>query len=246
MSSAIRLTVSLAAGSSDTQHRAVGSLGPDAHMYSLDEPFKPTQEEKEITRTILKHTDRESLAVLTADAARAIPPLVHLSQPTVVTLWKLVDTEDAGFLNTNQVAQLVRLIGYAQTAERNLSRTLLRKPGPTCRIDGWTVPPGTNFEKPCSEEEEILVKAILRENDPEGLGIIEGSKSKPLLRRSGLPNETLARIWEIVDQSKRGFLVADDIKRVLRLVSCAQRDLPLHSRQYENRTSASPSPSKSV
>lgn len=160
--------------------------------------------------------------------------MVHLSQSTFASLWKIVDTENAGFLSFKQISQLVRLIGYAQTDEPNISRTLLRKPGPTCRIDGWTVPLGKKFEKPCSEEEEILVKAIMRESDPEGLGIIEGLKAKPLLRRSGLPNETLARIWEIVDESKRGFLVADDLKRILRLISCAQRNLPLHSRQYEN------------
>ncbi|KAG8755665.1 hypothetical protein FRC14_003774 [Serendipita sp. 396] len=193
----------------------------------------PTKGESDIARAILEHTDRESLAVLTTDAARELPVRVHLPESTMRAIWSIVDSEKAGFLSFKQVTRLVRLVGYAQTREP-IKRELLRTAGPTCRIDEWTVPLGKTFEKPCNEEEQILVNAIMKEADPDGFGILDGNAAKNVMSRSGLPNGTLAEIWEIVDEGQRGFLEARDLKRIIRLISCAQRGERLHARQYEN------------
>ncbi|KAG8834455.1 hypothetical protein FRC17_008677 [Serendipita sp. 399] len=194
----------------------------------------PTKEESDIARVILQHTDRESLAVLTSDAARELSARVHIPPSTMSAIWNILDNDKAGFLNFKQVTRLVRLVGYAQTREP-INRELLRTAGPICRIDEWTVPKGKSFENPCNEEEQILVDAIMKEADPDRFGILDGNSARNVMCRSGLPNDILAEIWEIVDEAKRGFLDATDLKRILRLISCAQRGERLHARQYENR-----------
>jgi hypothetical protein len=195
----------------------------------------PTKDELEIARIILKHVDKDSLVVLTGDAARDLQPLVKLPAPTLAQIWSIVDPTGAGFLKFDEIVQFVRLIGYAQINEPNISRSLLRKAGPVARIDGWTAPKGTSYDKPCDEPEKMLLEAIMREADPDGYGILDGDAAKTVLRRSGLPNGTLSEIWDLVDDTQKGFLQAGDLRRALRLISCAQRGLRLHPRQYENR-----------
>lgn len=187
----------------------------------------PTKDELEIARIILKHVDKDSLAVLTGDAARDLQPLVKLPAPVLAQIWSIVDPTGAGFLKFNEIVQFVRLIGYAQTNEPNISRSLLRKAGPVARIDGWTAPKGTSYDKPCDEPEKMLLEAIMREADPDGYGILDGDAAKTVLRRSGLPNGTLSEIWDLVDDTQKGFLQAGDLRRALRLISCAQRGLRL-------------------
>lgn len=207
------------------------SQHPDLSLSSMQ---PPTSEERNVADIILQRTDKDSLAVLTGDAARAIQPLVHLPPNILGKIWNIVDQNGTGFLTFDQITQFVRLIGYAQTNEP-LTRSLLRKPGPECRIDGWTHPKDKNWEQPCSDEEFLLLEAIIKENDKEGYEILDGPTAKAVLRRSGLPNETLGEIWDIIDDPPKGFLVATDLRKALRLISCAQRGLRLHRRQYETR-----------
>jgi hypothetical protein len=196
----------------------------------------PTPDEQRAARIILQNTDKDSLALLTGESARLLQPLVHLPASTLSKIWNLVDQEGTGFLTFDQIPQFVRLIGYAQTNEP-LTHALLRKPGPECRIDGWTHPKGMNWEQNCSEEEKELVIAIMNENDKEEYGVLDGTTAKAVLRRSGLPNEILGEIWDLVDDPPKGFLVDKDLKKALRLISCAQRGLKLHKRLYEHRKS---------
>lgn len=208
---------------------------PSAVSQRITSMQAPTPDEQRAARIILQNTDKESLAILTSESARLLQPLVHLPANILSKIWSLIDQEGTGFLTFDQIPQFVRLIGYAQTNEP-LTRSLLRKPGPECRIDGWTHPKDMNWEQKCSEEELGLVVAIMNENDKEQYGVLDGTTAKAVLRRSGLPNEILGEIWDLVDDPPKGFLVDKDLRKALRLISCAQRGIKLHKRLYEHRT----------
>jgi hypothetical protein len=216
----------------------------------------PTKEEKNSAWQILIATDPDSHAVLTRDAAiTKLLPRLRLpttSNPngttssaldTFKTAWHVIDslTSQEGFMKIEQVAQLVRLMGYAQIGEVIAGADLgdisnmLRKPGPSCRIYGWTVPDGKSFDNPPSPQEAMLADAILIEGGKYQYRILDGEASRDVFRRSGLDNRTLAIIWELVDAEARGFLDEKGVLRMLRLISCAQRRLRLHARLYEDR-----------
>lgn len=195
----------------------------------------PTSEEILVTTEILKRVDKDQLGVLTAQQAKGLLSLVQLPIEILREIWSIVDTDSAGFLTEPQIQQFVRLLGYAQT-EEPIRRTLLRSAGPVCRIQGWTVKKGQVFEEPCDEEEQQLVTLIMDEADPDHYGVLDGATARDILKRSGLPTPILGKIWDIVDNPPKGFLVANDLKRCLRLVSCAQKGERIHSRLYEKRT----------
>ena len=213
----------------------------------------PTQEEITTSRRILLETDPSSLAVVTYDAAKdKLFPRLRLSKTaspdgsmisgieTFETAWRVVDSSQDGFLKMKEVAQLVRLMGYAQTgevitgADMGDISNMLRRPGPSCRIYGWTIPEDKSFDKPPSPAEAMLVDAILIEGGKHEYGVLDGDAAKDVFRRSGLDNKTLAVIWELVDHDGRGFLEEKGVLRMLRLISCAQRGLRVHARSYEN------------
>jgi hypothetical protein len=216
----------------------------------------PTKEETNSAWKILMGTDPDSHAVLTHDAAiTKLLPRLRLpttSNPdgttssaldTFETAWHVIDnlTSQEGFMKKEQVAQLVRLMGYAQIGEVITGADLgdisnmLRKPGPSCRLYGWTVPAGKSFDNPPSPQEAMLADAILIEGGKYQYRILDGEASRDVFRRSGLDNQTLAIIWELVDAEARGFLDEKGVLRMLRLISCAQRRLRLHARLYEDR-----------
>lgn len=214
----------------------------------------PTQEETTTSRKILLETDPSSLAVLTYDAAKTrLFPRLRLSNTlnkdnttstgleTFETAWRVIDSSQEGFLRKKEVAQLVRLMGYAQTGETIAGAdmgdisNMLRRPGPSCRIYGWTIPEERSFVKSASPAEAMLVDAIMIEGGKYDYGVLDGEAAKGVFRRSGLDTKTLAMIWELVDEGGRGFLEEKAVLRMLRLISCAQRGLRLHARQYENR-----------
>jgi epidermal growth factor receptor substrate 15 len=136
---------------------------------------------------------------------------------------------------------------YAQV-RAPITAELFRQPGPLVRIDGWNVPEGedaiatkSDQEKDVTEtaeidEQRLLVEALMKEEDKDGFGILNQTDAAKILRRSGLPDEDLAIIWDLVDKEHRGFLGKGDLKRALRLVSCVQRGYSLHAGQYEKRT----------
>jgi epidermal growth factor receptor substrate 15 len=227
----------------------------------------PTQEEITSSRKILIETDPDSHAVLTHDAAvsRLFPRLrlAQTSNPdgtsisaldTFETAWHVIDslTTQRGFMGEKQVALLVRLMGYAQTGELIAGADLgdinnmLRKPGPSCRVYGWTIPEGKSFDKSPSPEEAMLADAIMIEGGKYQYGVLDGEAAREVFRRSGLDNRTLATIWELVDAECRGFLVEKGVLRMLRLISCAQRGLRLHARLYESREHRSEASSASM
>jgi len=216
----------------------------------------PIQDEITSSRKILIETDPDSRAILTHDAAVALLfPRLRLPRTSspggtktdglenFETAWRVIDSlaSQEGFMRQDQVMQLVRLMGYAQTGEKIAGADLkdisnmLQRPGPSCRIYGWTVPEGHSFEKAPSPEEAMLADAILIEGGKYQYGILDGEAARDVFRRSGLDNTTLASIWELVDEDGRGFLKEKEVFRMLRLISCAQRGLRLHARQYENR-----------
>jgi epidermal growth factor receptor substrate 15 len=193
-----------------------------------------TSDEERTARIILQHTDKDSLTVLTRESAQLLQPLVHLPTNILSKIWDIVDQDETGFLTSDQIPRFVRLIGYAQTNEA-LTRTLLQKPGPECRIDGWTHPKDKEWVQHSNEEELELLVAIMRENDKDNYGMLDATTAKAVLGRSGLPNEILGEIWDLVDDPPKGFLVIHDMRKALRLISCAQRGMKLHRRLYEHR-----------
>lgn len=66
---------------------------------------------------------------------------------------------------------------------------------------------GTSELPPLTEEDKLKFMQIFERSCPEN-GILTGLRSQEVLARSGLPDTTLAAIWELADVEDRGYLDA--------------------------------------
>ena len=76
-------------------------------------------------------------------------------------------------------------------------------------------------------ELEKLAHKLFEFLDPQNSKILSGKKIFPLFSSSGLPTKTLARVWEISAQGKKGIDVTQ-FELALRIISLAQSGIPLN------------------
>eukprot|EP00931_Biecheleriopsis_adriatica_P026432 TRINITY_DN16089_c0_g1_i1.p1 TRINITY_DN16089_c0_g1~~TRINITY_DN16089_c0_g1_i1.p1 ORF type:complete len:673 (-),score=158.34 TRINITY_DN16089_c0_g1_i1:10-2028(-) len=88
-------------------------------------------------------------------------------------------------------------------------------------LPGYSPPPplpGVHF----SPAELEYYQQLFAHADPDRKGYIEGQASAQFLMLSGLPQETLSRIWELADSNSQGFLTSEGFSVACRLVAWAQ------------------------
>ncbi|XP_014833839.1 PREDICTED: epidermal growth factor receptor substrate 15-like 1, partial [Poecilia mexicana] len=61
-----------------------------------------------------------------------------------------------------------------------------------------------------------------RRVDPENTGKVGPTEAALFLKKSGLPDSTLGKIWDLADPEGKGYLDKQGFYVALRLVACAQ------------------------
>lgn len=179
-------------------------------------------------------------------------------------IWQIADKENRGFLTPAGFGIVLRLIGHAQ-AGREPTPELALQQGPIPRFDGFTPtpapppppPPPLSTQAtgapagpiriPPLTPEKVSQYAGLFERQPLAAGgMLPGEQAKQIFEKSGLPNETLGRIWMLADTEQRGALVLTEFVIAMHLLTSmktgALRGLPniLPAALYEAATRRAP------
>lgn len=136
---------------------------------------------------------------------------------------------------------MLRLIGHAQAGSEP-THELALQPGPLPRFDGIApLPVASPIQAqnsgnqagariPPLMPDKITQYKNLFDRQPLQAGMLPGEQARSIFDRSGLPNETLGRIWALVDTEQRGALSAPEFIVAMHLLtssnSGALRTLP--------------------
>jgi len=90
-----------------------------------------------------------------------------------------------------------------------------------------------------SQEEQQYFAQLYSFADLDRDGKISGGEGAPFLRKSGLPDNLLERIWDLADSSKTGYLQPREFAIAMRLVTLAQEGKPVEL-QYVHNVSGLP------
>lgn len=145
-------------------------------------------------------------------------------------IWQIADKENRGFLTPTGFGIVLRLIGHAQAGSEP-TRELALQPGPLPRFDGFPAPQvsspiqaqhsgslaGARFP-PLTPDKVTQYKGLF---DRQALqaGLLPGEQARSIFDRSGLPNDTLGRIWALVDTEQRGALTAPEFIVAMHLLT---------------------------
>ncbi|KAM0787065.1 hypothetical protein ACM66B_006328 [Microbotryomycetes sp. NB124-2] len=107
--------------------------------------YKPTQNERDMSKHLFDKADTDQLGVLTGD--KAVPFFQHssLSPAILAQVWQLSDPENTGFLTVERFGVALRLIGHLQhtpnlSPATQVNETLISQPGPFPRFNGYPIP----------------------------------------------------------------------------------------------------------
>lgn len=225
-----------------------------------------TPDEKRVYGQLFRQADTDNVGVVTGEIAVKFFETTRLDSRILGEVWQIADHENRGFLTPAGFGVALRLIGHAQ-AGREPSPQLALQPGPIPRFDGFTpappplVPAPTGSPQPISAQgtgnapirippltpEKVSQYAALFERQQLQSGnMLGGEQVRQIFERSGLPNETLGRIWQLADTEQRGALVLTEFVIAMHLLTSmktgALRALPniLPAALYEAATRRAP------
>ncbi|PHH81500.1 hypothetical protein CDD82_647 [Ophiocordyceps australis] len=223
-----------------------------------------THEEKRVFGDLFKQADPENLRIVTGDAALGFFDKTRLDSRILGEIWQIADKENRGFLTPAGFSVVLRLIGHAQ-AGREPRPELAFQQGPLPRFDGIHVPGMPVSPPPASPSgippqgtgagaarippltpDKVSQYATLFERQPLQNNMLGGEHAREIFDKSGLPNETLGRIWALADTEQRGALVLAEFVIAMHLLTSiktgALRGLPnvLPAGLYEAATQRAP------
>ncbi|KAK4225811.1 hypothetical protein QBC38DRAFT_482100 [Podospora fimiseda] len=244
----------LAAGLAMAESSSVDAGAPNLNL---------TVEEKRIYGQLFRAADTDVVGVVTGEVAVKFFEKTRLDSRVLGEIWQIADKENRGFLTPAGFGIVLRLIGHAQ-AGREPTPELALQPGPIPRFDGFTPTPappppppgppplsaqttGAPIRIPPLTPEKVAQYAGLFERQPlQPGGMLPGDQAKQIFEKSGLPNETLGRIWMLADTEQRGALVLTEFVIAMHLLTSmktgALRGLPtiLPAALYEAATRRAP------
>lgn len=195
-------------------------------------------EEKRVYGQLFRHADTDNVGVVTGEIAVKFFEKTRLDSRVLGEIWQLADRENRGFLTPAGFSIVLRLIGHAQ-AGREPTPELALQQGPIPRFDGFTPTPaappapqpqpqplqaqgtgGVPVRIPPLTPEKVSQYAGLfeRQNLQPG-NMLPGDQARIIFEKSGLPNETLGRIWQLADTEQRGALVLTEFVIAMHLLT---------------------------
>ncbi|KAK8144938.1 hypothetical protein G3M48_005129 [Beauveria asiatica] len=200
-----------------------------------------TPDEKRVYGQLFRQADTDGVGVVTGDVAVTFFDKTRLDSRILGQIWQIADKENRGFLTPTGFGIVLRLIGHAQAGSEPTNELALQ-PAPIPRFDGFALsavtspitaqhsgtPAGARI--PPLTPDKITQYRNLFDRQPLQAGLLPGEQARSIFDRSGLPNETLGRIWALVDTEQRGALSAPEFIVAMHLLtstnSGALRSLP--------------------
>ncbi|KAK2594571.1 hypothetical protein QQS21_007701 [Conoideocrella luteorostrata] len=243
--------------------------------FSADSAAPPnlnlSPEEKRVYGQLFRQADTESVGVVTGDVAVKFFDKTRLDSRVLGEIWQIADNENRGFLTPAGFGIVLRLIGHAQAGREPTAEIALQQ-GPIPRFDGIWPPPPPSLSSPTGSSSPaplqaqgtggaIRIPPLLPDKVAQYTGLFErqplqanklpGEQARNIFDKSGLPNETLGRIWALADTEQRGALVLPEFVIAMHLLTSiktgALRSLPntLPAGLYEAATSRGAAPRQS-
>ncbi|KAM3534335.1 hypothetical protein MY4038_002433 [Beauveria bassiana] len=200
-----------------------------------------TPDEKRVYGQLFRQADTDGVGVVTGDVAVTFFDKTRLDSRILGQIWQIADKENRGFLTPTGFGIVLRLIGHAQAGSEPTNELALQ-PAPIPRFDGFALPAVTSpitaqhsgtpagARIPPLTPDKITQYRNLFDRQPLQAGLLPGEQARSIFDRSGLPNETLGRIWALVDTEQRGALSAPEFIVAMHLLtstnSGALRSLP--------------------
>lgn len=217
-------------------------MSADAGPSSAAQPnLNLTPDEKRVYGQLFRQADTDAVGVVTGDVAVTFFDKTRLDSRILGEIWQIADKENRGFLTPTGFGIVLRLIGHAQAGSEP-TRELALLPGPLPRFDGFPLPALTSpitaqhsgtpagARIPPLTPDKITQYRALFDRQPLQGALLPGDQARSIFDRSGLPNETLGRIWALVDTEQRGALSAPEFIVAMHLLtstnSGALRSLP--------------------
>ncbi|GAB0144009.1 hypothetical protein EsHS_00004506 [Epichloe bromicola] len=205
-------------------------------------------EEKRVYGQLFRQADTEGVGVVTGDVAVKFFEKTKLDSRVLGEIWQIADNENRGFLTPAGFGIVLRLIGHAQAGREPTPEIALQQ-GPIPRFDGiWPPPPSlgsptTGSPTPLSAQgtggalripsltpDKVAQYTGLFERQPLQANQLPGEQARNIFDKSGLPNETLGRIWALADTEQRGALALPEFVIAMHLLTSiktgALRSLP--------------------
>ncbi|KAI0698496.1 hypothetical protein BC835DRAFT_1413085 [Cytidiella melzeri] len=192
--------------------------------------FEPTPPEASLVDLIFEIGDPHGRGGITTEALHKILGGSRLPPQTLNAIFDIANVEENEMFSKHCVGVAVRLIGHAQIGVPIVEDLVIRA-GPLATIDGLEASrtevnqnhatsstsaatyhqptPGfqtENLPALTSEDRQKFMK-IFNGSQPTN-GVIDGARARELFMRSQLSSETLGKIWDLADTSKRGALDA--------------------------------------
>ncbi|MCP9262050.1 Epidermal growth factor receptor substrate 15-like 1 [Dirofilaria immitis] len=173
--------------------------------------------------------------VVPAQEAAAFLKRSNLSVTTLGQIWELADYNRRGCLDKTGIFIAFKLVAASQQGHPISWNSLLLKLEPPSFESRSATPSIPNFGvMSASFNESWAINPTDQakyESIFDGLNPIEGkvpgNKVRPVLLNSGLPNTSLAKIWELADMDKDGKLDRIEMCVALHLVYCALQGEPV-------------------
>ncbi|KAJ6783195.1 hypothetical protein PWT90_01235 [Aphanocladium album] len=217
-------------------------MSADAGPSSAAQPnLNLTPDEKRLYGQLFRQADTDGVGVVTGDVAVTFFDKTRLDSRILGEIWQIADKENRGFLTPTGFGIVLRLIGHAQAGSEP-TQELALQPGPLPRFDGFAPPqvsspiPAQHSGTPAGARippltpDKITQYRNLFDRQPLQGGMLPGEQARSIFERSGLPNETLGRVWGLVDTEQRGALSAPEFIVAMHLLtstnSGALRTLP--------------------
>ncbi|XWX01357.1 hypothetical protein V2A60_009384 [Cordyceps javanica] len=217
-------------------------MSADAGPSSAAQPnLNLTPDEKRVYGQLFRQADTDGVGVVTGDVAITFFDKTRLDSRILGEIWQIADKENRGFLTPTGFGIVLRLIGHAQAGSEPTSDLALQ-PAPLPRFDGFAPPAVTSpiaaqhsgtpagARIPPLTADKITQYKNLFDRQPLQGNMLPGEQARSIFDRSGLPNDTLGRIWALVDTEQRGALSAPEFIVAMHLLtstnSGALRTLP--------------------
>ncbi|KAL7937731.1 endocytic protein [Trichoderma chlorosporum] len=206
---------------------AAAGVDPSAPNLNL------SPEEKRIYGQLFRQADTDGVGVVTGEIAVKFFEKTRLDSRILGEIWQIADKDNRGFLTPAGFGIVLRLIGHAQ-AGREPTPELALQQGPIPRFEGlWpaTTASPSQAQAPIQPQvsgglrvppltpDKVAQYAALFERQNLQANMLPGDQARSIFDKSGLPNETLGRIWGLADTEQRGALALPEFIIAMHLLT---------------------------
>ncbi|KAL6871227.1 endocytic protein [Trichoderma novae-zelandiae] len=174
---------------------------------------------------------------ITGDIAVQLFEKTGLDSTVLGLIWQIADNGNQGHLTREGFYVALRLVGHAQAGKRHPTPELALQPLPPGRLPEFAgispaaavSPPQAPTPIPPQVSGGLRIPPLTLEKGARYValfgvqklqdGMLPGEQARSIFGKSGLPNETLGRIWSLADTEQRGALALPEFIIAMHLIT---------------------------